>query len=42
MRWIPRLKQYFCDIDGYLIGPEDAIKNNLVVREPVEKTGGTH
>jgi hypothetical protein len=42
MRWIPRLKQYFCNVDGYIIGPSDAIMNNLIVREPVEKGLETH
>ena len=33
MRWIPRLKVYFCDNDGYILGEKDAIMNNLVVIE---------
>ncbi|HYU87181.1 MAG TPA: hypothetical protein VEL52_00565 [Candidatus Bathyarchaeia archaeon] len=30
MRWIPRLKIYFCDNDGYILSPHEAELNGLV------------
>ena len=39
MRWIPRLKVHFCDIDGYILGEKDAIENNLVVQPGSDPIG---
>lgn len=33
MRWIPRLKIYFCDNDGYILSPHEAELNGLVEAE---------
>jgi hypothetical protein len=33
MRWIPRLKMYFCDNDGYMLSPHEAELNGLVESE---------
>ncbi|HVH14740.1 MAG TPA: hypothetical protein VNA15_03360 [Candidatus Angelobacter sp.] len=30
MRWIPRLKIYFCDNDGYILSAHEATANGLV------------
>ncbi len=35
MRWIPRLKIFFCDNDGYILGQKDAIDNGLVETESI-------
>ncbi|HVH16329.1 MAG TPA: hypothetical protein VNA15_11520 [Candidatus Angelobacter sp.] len=33
MRWIPRLKIYFCDNDGYIVSAHEAAANGLVENE---------
>jgi hypothetical protein len=30
MRWIPRLRMYFCDNDGYILSAHEAAANGLV------------
>ena len=30
MRWIPRLKIYFCDNDGYILSSHEAAANGFV------------
>ena len=37
MRWIPRLKIFFCDNDGYILNSRDATVNGLVETEAIAK-----
>jgi hypothetical protein len=42
MRWIPRLKIYFCDDDGYILSPHEAELNGLVENETPEAVQASH
>ncbi len=37
MRWIPRMKIFFCDNDGYILSSRDATVNGLVETEGIVK-----
>ena len=37
MRWIPRMKIFFCNNDGYILNSRDAIVNELVETEGIAK-----
>gem|GEM_PF-4336670 len=42
MRWISRLKIYFCDNDGYILSPHEAELNDLVESEMPPSTPSSH
>jgi hypothetical protein len=42
MRWISRLKIYFCDNDGYILSSHEAELNGLVERELPSTTLASH
>jgi hypothetical protein len=42
MRWIPRVKIYFCDNDGYILSPHEAELNGLVENETPEAVQASH
>ena len=42
MRWISRLKIYFCDNDGYILSPHEAVLNGLVEYERPKSNQTSH
>ena len=42
MRWISRLKIYFCDNDGYILSPHEAALNGLVETETSPISEASH
>jgi hypothetical protein len=42
MRWIPRLKIYFCDNDGYILSAREAAVNDLVENEAHAGSQASH
>ncbi len=42
MRWIPRLKIYFCDNDGYILSAHEAVLNDLVESETPSTAQASH
>jgi hypothetical protein len=42
MRWIQRLKIYFCDDDGFILSPHEAELNGLVESETPATAQASH